>query len=45
MLSLIIGQVLLVGGIAASGGSSKIFIGAIIVGVIQIIRGLISFAD
>jgi hypothetical protein len=44
MLNLMIGAVLLIGGIAASGGSNKIFIGAIIVGVIQIIRGLISFA-
>ena len=45
MVNILIGIVFLVGGIAASSGSSKVFIGAIVVGVIQIIRGLVSLAS
>ena len=43
MIHIVIGVVLLGVGIAASGGP-KVFIGAIIVGIIQIVRGLFALA-
>ncbi len=45
MINIIIGIVLIVAGIAASSGGTVIFYGAIVVGVIQIFRGLLSLAD
>ena len=46
MINIIIGIIFLVGGfIASDNGHGVIFIGAIILGIIQIIRGIVSLAS